>query len=444
MLVVCALGATAIAAATGSCTTPSSEAPNDAAPDLRRRDVGSDTSKVGDTGPDVDPGFLDGWVPAPWANPPCQVYQPGSKDVLTQVQPLKWQACSSGRAGCEEIVHDWTTQGSINSIGGWWAEVNGAAVMWVERAFSASENEFLLYQDDVLVWAWRYLYTGITGCIAGGGGPSGGVPLLEAIVRDSQKNLVRYLQLVEPAGSAMSVTGPTYDFDTADAGFGGLVAHGVASTAIVAMWSDQSGQVAIRERGPNILHTFYGDPTNYSDDFPVVVGDSVFYASGGAGKVFMYTPKSGMQVLRQSYSDVTVHDVASDGTTVAWTESTGGDGGASFAASTLYVSPYTHGSTALNATPLDTNLCNAYFCSMTMSQGYLMAVGYGGKHTGSSNLYRLADHTRWILSPLNPSDQLGTGVVIKGKLWVSSQALGGLSGIERIDLNALGAGQTTW
>lgn len=440
---ILALGfAMSTVAAMGSCGAPQSNRSADASADGLH--VQPDVVAPTDGAPDIEAGFLDGWVAAPWANPPCRVYQPASKDVLATVQPIKWQACTSGRMGCTEIVHDWVTKGSLNSIGGSWAEISGAEVMLVERDFGAGENEFLLYQDDVLVWAWRYIYTGLTGCLVGGFGPLSGVPLIQAIERDSKQNLTHYRQLVDSVPSTISAAAPTYNFDTSDAGFGGISSLSVASSSIVAMWAPQGGQVAIRDRGPNTLHTFYNDPTNYADDYPVVVEDSVFYANGGSGgQVFMYTPTSGMRVLRSSYADVTVHDVASDGANVAWTESTGSDGGALFASSKLYVSPYTHGSTALTPVVLDTDVCAAHYCPMAMSHGFLMVGGYGGQKTGTLYLYRLSDHTRWILTPLSKTDGLGMGGIIKDKLWVSSFAQG-LSGIERIDIAALGVGQASW
>lgn len=104
-----------------SCSKSSDRAPSDGT-----ADVGFDgaVDTVGDTRPsndsklDVndstppdatsDAPYLGKWIPVPGAPPECGT--PLAADPAISAPALKWIACPSGRAGCQRLVVDWTTQ----------------------------------------------------------------------------------------------------------------------------------------------------------------------------------------------------------------------------------------------------------------------------------------------------------------------------------------------
>ena len=91
--------------------------------------------------------------------------------------------------------------------------------------------------------------------------------MFDAVTRDVDANLQEYFQLIAAPLAVPSVSKATYEFpSTGDGGFGSvMISAVVASTDTVAMWESQTGKVAIRDRGSNVVNTFWNDSTNYAD-----------------------------------------------------------------------------------------------------------------------------------------------------------------------------------
>jgi len=424
-------------------------------------DVTTSTDGLGEPQPNdaAGTGFTQGWVRVPWA-PKCPLYQPGSPSVLASVSALRWQPCSTGRLGCQELAIDWGTPAAAQALA--LSATNspgGGARIAVQQDFSTSGSQ---YQSQYAIWdsdkgfvaAWRH--DGDMSCLEV---PLGDVSLGETAVtlavfpnQSVPTTVSQYLQVVGPAESLTSRLHPDFTFCN-DLGFGPcpsslLMAAVQANDSIVAMYFDQINAMAVRNRGTgadNSLRASDGGARTVWGDRSLV-GGSVFYSDGSV--VYVWSASAGERVLVAPTTAMYEHDVATDGTWLAWVESSNPDANGQFQNSTLFVSPYAGTAAQVTRRVLLNGVCPTRWCDVRVGNGFaLVKVWKSSQPSWNSpgngmRIIRIADGASWLLAPTGPHELWSTGYAIAGQIWVPSNlpaSNGQVQTLQQISIDSLGA-----
>lgn len=428
----------------GSCSDSNVSSGSDANFQLDIKVVEYEGSSPSDasTGPDTSGGLSDfttGWERVAWA-PNCPLFQP--KD-LSVVPVPNWVACSSGRSGCTEMARDWSTR------------PDATAPVVYERSSSPTSTEILLYREystyqyEYVVWdtshgveaAWRSNGDG-TQCIEVLGDIAAGTVSLTEAEYLGSKSVQTYAQVYGSAAETMAKASPDYTFTPADIGFSSSLQMSVASASpsVATLFFGQLDLMGIRDRVANSVDPLDAGAGTRVEVNPYysVVGDDVFFSSTGG--IYAWSRGQGLQLLVPSTGSAYEHDVASDGTTLIWIESTNPTS-SGFANASLFASPAA--TTAAGLSPhkiIDIN-CTARLCESTIGGGYA-TVGLNplSGTTHQFLLVRLSDNAYWTLAN-GSTDLWGVGKVVNSELWIPA-LVGGYDTVERVDISSLGAPST--
>jgi hypothetical protein len=401
------------------------------------------------------PHFLDGWVQAPWAGN-CEIYEPSSPATLATVPQLQWKACASGQSGCQDLAQTWSPSSTAETHD--WSiakSPSGATRVAFSRIYVANSNASV-YQEEYVIWdsdrgvvdAWRH--EGDDSCLAVGIGDvtAGSVVFTVAAQVPTQK-IARYMQIVGDASDLSTRTSPDYTFCDQDLGFGAcpsvlFMSSTAASPKLSVMGYDQADRLFIRDRASGridplrLAGTDAGGRTisgNYS-----IVDDAVFYSDGRTA--YVWTLGVGERVLVAPAAGVSVHDVAADGTYVAWVESSSPDPSGSFKSSTLYASAYTTDGATLQRRVLLDQVCPTGWCDARVEDGYVLVGTWAqGATSASTAVIRVSDGERWTV-PQTGGDRWDTGFESGGELWIpySSSDPAVRFSLRRLAISALGPG----
>ncbi len=431
-----ALPAAAVAAlgvlmAAGSCSDPGAQ-PADGGPDSygkTRRDAGPP-----EAGPDTGaadaalsdgtvPGFVDGWVKAPWSDPGCGLYQPADKAMLAQVPPLHWKACSSGRPGCQQLVQDWTpVKGMQLARLDATRSSQGDVLLFFGRDYAPYQREFVLWRQNAgIIGAWRH--DGDDPCLESISTLYGDTAVLVQSVRpgvDAGSQVKEYREIIGTADELLAKTSPDSlipgnSVPTANT----LLDSSYPGKAYVAHIFDSTGAIVIENRATKQLTAlkYSGQPLSIADLHVTVNDDGAVFFDGvfdGADQAYVWDQTNGVRPFRPNLPQGTVaHDLATDGTAITWIESSN-----NYASNVLYTSPYTPDPASVQpVVGVGEALCGGG-CGSRMSDGYLMWGGGGGSSQRGPDveLLRLADGTRRELQPVKYEFIMG-GSVINDVLW---------------------------
>jgi hypothetical protein len=400
------------------------------------------------------PNFLDGWVQAPWATD-CEIYEPASPATLVTIPPLQWTPCASGRSNCVELAKTWSPASSDTF--GW--SIGKSPTGATRAAFSRTyvvDTASTLYQEEYAIWdsdegfvaAWRH--QGDDSCLAlGVGDVTAGSATLSVAAQGPPQQVQRYFQIVGAGADLLTRTTPDYTFCDVDLGFAAcpsplLMSSTAASPHLVVMGYDQASRIFIRDRGTGRIdllrpdggtnasaRTIWG---NYS-----VADDAVFYSDGKTG--YVWKLGVGERILVAPAAGVAAHDVAADGSYVAWVESSNPDSNGDFTSSTLYGSPYTTDAAGLQRRVLLDSVCPTAWCEVRVEEGYVLVSTWMNSATPSKSIVviRMSDGQRWTM-PAEPGDRWETGFESNGEIWLpySNSNQGAQFSLRRVALSALG------
>lgn len=427
-------------AAASSCSDEPGATTDAGTPDARR-DAKDGVAPTDASDGSADGGLLDGWTKVPWLpSDKCEVYQPSSPDVLGNVRPVAWEACSSGRPGCRQNANDWGTSASLGAVA-FVGDVDGALVVLFTRVLSPQIQEATILIDEKVAWSFRYV-PGSPGCIfsAGAFGKPGRLYLTAAT--KSGSTFDKYYDLIGTVDEVVKASVATYVYSGADVFAAGLSNAGPANPFVVTSWVPSGDALSIRNRATNVVDPLLIDGGRaMASNWPVVVDDEVFFFSR-LGGVSAWDPDGGLRVLRSglAYIDPIVpHDIGTDGTYIAWVESAAPDGGF-FTESKVQLSPYTKHSSALIPEAIDSRICPVTMCGITVSEGYVAYNAWSkvGAPDIESRIVRISDRAKWTLKKQGPDVDYGVGVIVHGELWATVNQTAGKR-VVRIKLSALGA-----
>lgn len=443
-LLAITLAASVVAGGLAAASSCSSEptAPQDGGVSDARRDGKGDSGVPVDASEDslddASAALLDGWQKVPWLpSTKCEVYQPGSSQVLATVQAVVWEPCTSGRPGCRQNANDWSSDfpGSTGLVG----DVDGALVVLFFRMLTAGVEEAVLLENEQVRWAYRYRGPA---CLFSAGRSFGkpGRVYLTAVTRTGG-TIESYYDLIGTVDEVVKATSPTYVYKGAEVFAGGLSNAGPANPFVVTSWVPPADALSIRNRATNVVDPLLVDGGRaIVSTWPVVVDDEVFFYSR-LGGVSAWDPDGGLRVLRSglAYIDPIVpHDVGTDGNYIAWVESSAPDGGF-FTESKVQLSPYTKHSSALAPEAIDTRICPGTSCGITVNEGFVAYNAWSklGAPDLEARVVRISDRAKWTLKKVGPDVDYGVGDIVHGELWATVDQAAGQR-VVRINLSALG------
>jgi hypothetical protein len=412
--------------------------------------AGAPASDAGTTPPgQVAAAFTDGWAEVPWATG-CNLYQPDSPTDWAAVSPLHWKACSSGRPGCQEINLDWADAqfADVETM-----SVNTTAAgttVALTRMYGPYQREYLVWDvsSSAPVAAWRH--NGPWNCVEVQEGDlsSGAYSLSEAVFSDTN-NVSEYRTIVGQPAALLSKLRPdvvstpaaigvsTLDFASREEASNNLDVTEFAATNHL-MIRDTSG-------GSNTL-LGANDGGGVIQSPAYVVGSTVFY--NRVSEIDVWTALGRERPLVQK-PNVDAHDFSTDGTTMAWIESTTAVSASGFYANgTLFVSPYATAGGDVHATSLGDPGCRFYACGSRVSGGYFVTQSWNDPSALTHDLVvvRTSDGGNWRLNAINTTailEQFGLpGFVSNGELWQSLSVNRTTSTVMRIQIAALGAAES--
>jgi hypothetical protein len=394
-------------------------------------------------------GFSDGWTQAPWAAG-CTMLQPGSPSVLSSVPTLTWETCPSGRSGCRDLVRNWGDPNDmLTSDWSVTASPAGVARLSFLRDYAPAYRERLVWDDDQgVVAAWRF--PGDASCASlRSGDLSDGLLTLTVAHLTNPTTVSSYVEVVGAPSELLTKQQPDYSFCNQDLGAYPcpttlILSQATGNDKVIGMYFDAVSRLTVRD-----AVTGKTDPLKMSDGglrltTPafVVTGTDILYSDSmtvylwrlGIGETPLISPPDNFHAE---------HDVASDGSSLVWVESSGYDG-AQFHSSTLYTIPYPLDSGTVAPRALAAWVCPAAACGVQLENGYVTSPTWAATSEGGSPMHaqvlvvRLNDGATWQVVP----DQglvFGSTFVVNNELWLPyTDVPHSVTGIQRILLSALG------
>jgi len=419
-------------------------------PDAGRIDLGSPRNLVdhradvwGDWDTQPIPGWTDGWSQVAWA-PTCPIFEPRTPEALARVPPLRWIPCVSGRTGCQQLVTDWASRkyGYVYEVTGSHA-ASGAARLVFSRDYAAWYRELVVWDEDRgIVAAWRQQGPQ---CLLIPADITGTQLVVTLAERSAPDRVIGYRQLVGDPSTLIGREHATYAWQEAPTI--SLMSVSLASADVVTMYFGEPNVMNIRIRATGMIEPLWADGK------PAVVypwhhvaGRSVFFSSGDVIRAFSLDDGLGLRDLIRK-TGVAAHDVATDGTTLAWIESAGTNPTTGFFASAdLYASPIAVRPEALAPRRLTSLQCANDVCGVRVSDGHVVVFDFVPRtEVGERDvIVRLSDGARWDVAPVPPRDGyfeawMVQGFVLNGELWQPWRGVttNGQTGIQRIALRAL-------
>jgi hypothetical protein len=397
-------------------------------------------ASVGDGGADGSavPHFVDGWSRAAWASSQCEVYV-APEPASAAVPPLTWRPCSSGRAGCQELALDWASSkyAAVYSLSGG-KTATGRARLFFARTYSPYQIEYVEWTEESgVVAAWRD--NGAAGClmIPPASTPDGVVALTAALLGANER-VQEYRQVVGTSAQLLTKTQADYVFSNADIGGSDalVMSQSSANGNVVTMEFGQSNNMAVRDRSRGTVDAM---GHAYVHTGQSIVNSSVFFA--GTSSVQVWNAGGGGATALVARASAVAHDVASDGQSIVWIESSNPDGQGRYQTAALFSSPFASTVAGIASSHVLDVKCTSLYCATTLSDGFVTARGAGSE----SIVVRLSNGAVSVLAPLITSSVSevwdSPGFVINGDVWQSWANLlrvsGKNQGIQRISVGAL-------
>jgi hypothetical protein len=361
--------------------------------------------------------FLAGWVRSTWS-PACAVHEPSSAAVRAAIPPVVWAPCDEpAMHGCERTTSlPFFIRALIDvSIGN---APSGAVRMAMTREYETNGAdrarwESVLWDEDAGIRAaWR-----ITDdeCVPRPGALGGGTPSMSvaSVSADDEGHLAaRAWWHIEGEPDELMAR------KQADHTFGGGTTHEVG--AFFDQVTATPGTISFYYGATNelwVMDRFGGE----RERVEVASGERLFCERGTAASgntvlfsdersIWAWTRGVGLRAIRQS-PGVSLHDVGTDGHTLAWLESKDEDALASgrYSAATLYASPFVDRADAIEPRAIARIPCPALRCQLVVANGHVVV---GGRR--AYDVIRLSDGKSW---------HVGTGAgavwVANGKVWIA-------------------------
>jgi hypothetical protein len=349
------------------------------------------------------------WTHAAWS-PECPILQADAAVARAAVTPVSWAPCEGvDLAGCRQMT---TKPLGIRSL----ADVSiasapsGAVRIAMTRELdgeAAAEVtwESVIWDSDAGIRAaWR---SGAADCAPKIGSLEGGVPSMSvARVEGSSSGYVDTRAFWHVVGQPEELLLRT----RADVTFDGASAHGayfdrvLASERTMAFYYGASNQLWVMDRASQARTEMRldGGAPLFCELGPVIAHDAVLFSDQRT--IWKWTNAHGLVALRSS-AGVAVHDVGSDGTTIAWLESKDEDllPNGDYARATLFTSPAVDAPVPIATATI---ACPATRCQLVVSNGHVIV---GGR--SAYNVVRLSDARAW---------HVGTG---SGAVWVAADEM---------------------